>query len=534
MCNQPLNCRKMKSAIILMVCAFVLTVNGFCVSQLSEAKKLMEQGKPQEAIPLLRSLLKQNPADLWIAYDLAVAEYAAKNYEEADKIWQELAATTALPKKLQSKVWSQIGNVYFRKGEPLEQTAPEQTLPFYEQSREAYKVALTTAPKDSITSHNLKVVELRLARIHSILARRLLDEAKNKPLKDTIEKLEAALDHQRTAKELDPQNQQYANDVNKTETELSSKLTQRAEQQEQRADSAVNNPSASNWEREQAIKNLENALTDYREARNLNPQNQQAKSGEERALEKLASLLTQQAQRLHNEAKQESSWNPNDAISKYEQAIDKYDEALGLNENNQTAQTGRENAKEELEKLLMRQGDKLAQEGREQKERNPAEAAEKMMNALNNYEQALAINPDNSEAPPKINALEKELPPLLMALGEREQQRAAQEEPKSIQSAVAHLEKAATSYDMIQQIDENNQLAKQRSEQVRNDIIRLRERLAQLAQQKAKKEQSQYTRDFNTLLGWAKNDDKQKQYEEARRSPTARYNPQNEKIFKNW
>jgi len=89
---------------------------------------------------------------------------------------------------------------------------------------------------------------------------------------------------------------------------------------------------------------------------------------------------------------------------------------------------------------------------------------------------------------------------------------------------------------MVQQIEDNNELAKQRAEQVRNDIARLRDKLAQMAQQKAQQEQNknQYTRDFNTLLGWAKNDDKQKQYEEARRSPTTKYTPQNEKIYKNW
>ncbi|MGC8886862.1 MAG: tetratricopeptide repeat protein [Verrucomicrobiia bacterium] len=524
----------MKYATIL-ICAFCFCINAMCGPGLSEARKLMEQNQPEKAAEILRKTLQQNPTDPWIAYDLAVAEYAAKNYDDADKIWQELASTT-LPKKLQGKVWTQIGNVFFRKGEPLEQSAPEQALPFYEQSREAYKVALATQPKDTLTKHNLKVVEQKLAKLHSLLARKLLNEINNRSLKETIEKLEAALDHQRTAKELDPQNQQYANDVKQTESQLSSKLTERARQQEQRADSTVNNPSAGKWEREQAIKNLENALTDYREASNLNEQNQEAKNGEQRVLEKLSSLLTREAQRLHTEAKQESSWNQQDAISKYEQAIDKYDEALQLNENNQTAQTGREQAKQELENLLMKYGDKLANEGRQEKERNPADAAEKMMNALNNYENALELNPNNTEAPPKIEALEKELPPLLMALGEREQQRAALEEQKSPQTAVAHLEKAATSYDMIQQIEQNNELAKQRAEQVRNDIARLRNKLAQMAQQKAQQEQNknQYTRDFNTLLGWAKNDDKQKQYEEARRSPTTKYTPQNEKIYKNW
>jgi tetratricopeptide (TPR) repeat protein len=527
-----LKIRKMKAVAIITV-FLAICLNVYCDSRLSQARKMIDNNQPEEAIKLLNSVLQEKPSDPYILYDIAVAEYTAKNYDEADKIWQELAATT-LPKKLQGKVWMQIGNVSFRKGEPYEQSAPEQALPMYEQSLEAYRVALATYPRDSLTKHNMKVVQEKLARLHTVLAQKLLNDIEKKSLKEQIEKLEAALDHERTAKELVPKNEEYARNAENTEKQLSSALTQRATQQEQRADSTMNNPSAQKWEREQAIKNLENALTDYREASNLNQQNQEAKSGEERVLEKLSTLLTREAKQLHEEAKRESSYNPDEAVSKYEQALDKYDEALQLNENNETAQTSREQAKQELENLLMKQGDKLAREGRERKEQNPAEAAEKMMNALNNYENALAINPDNTEAPPKINAIEKELPPLLMALGEREQQRAAQEEQKSPDKAVAHLEKAATSYDMVQQIDEQNQLAQERSEQVRNDLIRMREKLAQLAQQKAQQEQkqNQHTRDFNTLLGWAKNDDKQKEYESKK--PNNKIHPTNDKIFKNW
>lgn len=508
---------------------------GFAQETLRDALKLMDQNRPQEAANILRRLIEKNPGDAWLSYNLAVAEYASKNYDAADKIWEELAATT-LPKNLQTRVWTQIGNVSFRKGEPLENTSPEKALPFYEQSREAYKIALAASPKDKLARYNLKVVEQRLAKLHSILAKKLLEQTKNKSLKEIIEKTEAALDHQRTAASLVPENKEYAEDVRDTEKNLSDLLTKRAEQQEQRAENTVKNQNAPRWEREQAIKNLESALTDYREAENLNQHNETAKAGEQRVLEKLSNLLTRNARELKNEADREASWNPDEAISKYERAIDNYDEALQLNPENQTAQNERSETKNALENLLMKQGDKLAQEGRNRKENNPAEAAEKMLQAMNNYEHALEVNPDNEEAPPKIEAIEKELPPLLMALGKREQQRAAQEEQKSIEKAVAHLEKAATSFELAQQIDEKNEEARQLSEQTRQDLLRLREKLAQLAQKQAAQQQknNQYTRDFQTLLGWAKNEDKQREYEESRRMPTTKYNPQSEKIYKNW
>ena len=530
-----LRLKNLLTALLISVFAFVPVISGRSMQTLDDALKLMDENRPQEAAGVLRKLAEKNPSDPWILYNLGVAEYAAKNFDAADRIWEELAAST-LPKKLQTRVWTQIGNVSFRKGEPLEKESPEKALPLYEQSLEAYKIALAASPKDKLASYNKKVVEQRLAKIHSILAKKLLEQSQNKSLKETIEKTEAALDHQRTAANLVPENAEYASDVKQTEKKLSELLTQRAEQQEQRADNTVKNPNAQRWEREQAIKNLESALTDYREAANLNQQNETAKAGEQRVLEKLSSLLTRNADELRKEADREASWNPDEAISKYERAIDNYDEALQLNQENQMAQKGREETRQSLEQLLMKQGDKLAQEGRKQKENNPAEAAEKMLQALNNYEHALEVNPDNTEAPQKIDSLEKELPPLLMALGKREQQRAAQEEQKSLQKAVSHLEKAATSFELAQQIDERNEEARQLGEQTRQDLLRLREKLAQLARQQAAQQQknNQYTRDFQTLLGWAKNDDKQREYEEARRAPTTKYNPQSEKIYKNW
>src|SRR5436190_1214354 len=82
-------------------------------------------------------------------------------------------------------------------------SAPEDTLPHWEQSREAYRIVLAARPKDKMAAHNLKVVELKLAKLHAQLAQRLLKEAEKKPLQPSIEKLQAALDHQRTAQDLD-------------------------------------------------------------------------------------------------------------------------------------------------------------------------------------------------------------------------------------------------------------------------------------------------------------------------------------------
>jgi len=127
-----------------------------------------------------------------------------------------------------------------------------------------------------VAGHNLQVVELKLAKLHAQLAQRLLNEAEKKSLQQTIEKLQAALDHQRTARELDPQNEQYKQDARKTEQQLAQKMTEKGAQEEARADKTLDNPDPQSWETKQAEEHLKTALADFQEAKALDAQNQEA------------------------------------------------------------------------------------------------------------------------------------------------------------------------------------------------------------------------------------------------------------------
>ena len=121
----------------------------------------------------------------------------------------------------------------------------------------------------------------------------------------------------------------------------------------------------------------------------------------------------------------------------------------------------------------------------------------------------------------------------------------AKDEPKSTENAVAHLEKAATSFEMAQELDKNNQPAQQGEEQVQKDLARLRELLAQQAearnQQQAKQQSQpqqqqpqQSEQSFQSLLSQVKDPQKQKEYDDSRRGQTKKYDPDRNRIFKNW
>lgn len=507
-------------------------------ADLREAKELMKQNQPAKAGEALRQLQTQQPNDPWLTYNEGVAAYAAKDFQQADKIWQALAAKP-LPDKLRDQVWTQIGNVSFRLGEPLEAAAPEQAVTHWQQSRESYRVALSARPKDKIVANNLAVVELKLAKLHARLAQKLVQETqKERSAQKAIEKLEAALDHQRTAQNLAPKDEEIKQDQKKIEETLASKYAQRAAQQEKRADELAANQNQNSWQQKEAEKQLNAALTDFAQAKSLDEKNNEAKEGEPRVQDKLAKLLAQQGERLHDEANKQAERQPDEAIAKMEQALDKFDESLNLKADQPETKQEQAETKSDLEKLLEKRGDQLAEQGEKNAERRPAEAAEQKMAALAHYQEAQQLNPENAGLQPKIDALEKGLPELLNALGEREQQRAAQAEPNSTERAVGHLERAATAYQLAQDIAPENQQAQQGAQQVQSKLAQLREQLAaQQAQQQNQKQKSDQDKpgpSFQQMLAKVKSDEKQKQYEQSRRNPTEKYTPEQNRIFKNW
>ncbi|MDB6030176.1 MAG: Tetratricopeptide repeat protein [Verrucomicrobiales bacterium] len=521
------------------ITAILLLVALPAWAEIHTAREAMKQQQPAKAGEVISAMLKEKPEDLWLQYDAGVVAYAQKDYDKAEKIWQELASKP-LPPKLQDQVWMQIGNVSFRLGEAQVTTSPEQALPQWEESREALRVAVNSNKKNKLAENNLTYVESELAKLHAKLAKRLLQDAKKeRENKKQIEKLQAALDHQVAAQNLQPKDEELKKDVKETEHLLAEKFNDKAVREEKSADNLINKPAPNGWERKYAEEQLNTALADFQEAKMLNAENKEAQEGEKRVQEKLADLLTKNAEQLANDARQEvEQQRPNEAIEKFEKALDKFEQAQNLKPDHKEAKAGEAQVKKELEQLHLDQAEQLAEKGDKDAAKRPAEAAEEMMQALDHLQQAQGLNPDNQEIPPKISELEKKLPPLLMALGEKEQQQADKAEPKSLQGAVQHLEKAATAFQMAQELQKDNQAAQQAEDKVQDRLAKLRNQIAQTAQApkppKQKGEEEENNQTFQSLLAQFKKDDKQKQYEQQRNGQQEKYDPEKVRNYKNW
>jgi tetratricopeptide (TPR) repeat protein len=517
--------------------SLVLVAAATAEAGVGRARALIAEKKPAEAAALLDEMLASKPDDPWLLYNRAVAAYASENFAQADDIWQRLAGMQ-MPDKLRDQVWTQIGNVSFRIAESSIEAQPDAAVARLEQSREAYRVAISQNRKNETARKNLVFVEHQLELLYVKLSRRLVGDGQKESLPDrAIEKLEAALEYQRNATALNPQEMEH----HKLETEIqrliAQRFTEKGTQAERQADRVLEQKPTEQWRREEAQRNLERALADFKQATSYDADNSDASQGEQRVIDKLAGMLAQAGRQEQKAGDQSAKSNPQGAFEQYERAMEHFDAALAVKSEHEDALAGRAEVQAAMEKLHLKQGDRLAKMGEEQLKKNPATAAENLTSALDHFEQALALNPENPEIPPRIEHVEKLLPEALVSMAQQEQQQAHKAEQNSRQQqAVAHLERAEAGYDKATQLSPDNQEAKTGQTEVQEDLERLRKELAQKAEQKAQqqaKKSEKGAQSFQSMLSQmkARVDDEDTN---ARNNPGTKYEQPRSNGVRNW
>lgn len=205
-----------------MVLTFVVLFFGTSTHALfdhSRAVALMQQGKFEQAKPLLQRLVTDNPDDAAIMYDAGVLAYKLNDFEQAGSYFKHVAEN-ASSQQLKERAYFNAGN-----------TAVE--LKKLQEAIELYEKALTLNPHNEQAQHNLEKVKEMLKKEQEQQQNK--DQQKNQDQKQDQEKNKSEQEQQKQDKEQSKENkqdQQKGQQENKQQEEQ--KDGQQPEQQEQK------------------------------------------------------------------------------------------------------------------------------------------------------------------------------------------------------------------------------------------------------------------------------------------------------------
>jgi tetratricopeptide (TPR) repeat protein len=161
---------------------------------LRQGNRKFEKGEYKEAEKDYRKALEMNKESVKGQYNLGTAVYKNNNFEEATKIYNNLADKNK-DKEVQSKVFHNLGNSYLQSKE-------------YEKSILAYKNALMNNPKNVDTKYNLEYAKMMLKKQQQQQQQNKDNKDKKDDKKDQQEKKEQNQDqNQKNDQQKQPQDQ---------------------------------------------------------------------------------------------------------------------------------------------------------------------------------------------------------------------------------------------------------------------------------------------------------------------------------------
>ena len=117
---------------------------------LRQGNRQFEKGDYKEAEKDYRKALELNKESVKGQFNLGTAVYKNNNYEEATRIYGNMAEKKNDP-EVQSKIYHNLGNSYLQSKE-------------YEKSIQAYKQSLLSNPKSADTKYNLEYAKMMLKK----------------------------------------------------------------------------------------------------------------------------------------------------------------------------------------------------------------------------------------------------------------------------------------------------------------------------------------------------------------------------------
>lgn len=455
---------------------------------LGKTDAMIREGKAPEAVALLREALKQRPQDYYLMYNFGVAAYAAKQYQDASDAFSEVCLSP--DKKLRGQALTQLGNTHYRIGESVSKSwSRTGAVVAWERAVEYYRSANEEQPAKT-TEANLKVATEKLEKLLLDIAdKSVLEAKKNQSLDVKISHLTKAHEAYQKVADLRPENKEAQKKADQTAEELAKKLTEKARALRERS---ANVPEGKNQTQEQDKFNVQ-ASQAYDQARALTPDDKTLADEHEAFKEQVADKLTDIAKATADKAMepQPEIKTPVGALKKKQEglqkALEQANKALAFDDDNARAQSLQSDVLKNLEQIHM----DLAKIGMEagdtnEQRKNVEGAAENFNSALQNFQKALAINPDNTAAEQSAEVAKEKLARNMAEIGKKEMAKVGAPPPAKkgetpppvdpvsrLREDIGHLEKAAQNFAQAEALapgeNEASALHEQATEQL-NDL----------------------------------------------------------------
>jgi hypothetical protein len=229
--------------------------------------------------------------------------------------------------------------------------------------------------------------------------------------------------------QINAKNTDAAQKLAKAKKDLAQQLRDMAREQRAKAD-ALTDPKK---EKEQEKLNTQ-ANENYQMAREQNPADKELEKEHEEFKKTASNALTDKAEQKMQQAMQPLPEKKTMADLKKKQealtdTLAKVEKALAFDDKNARAQALKNQALKNLEEALVASADMSKEAGDKQAQTQPEAAAGNFSDAMQNFQKALGINPDNAHAKDALAKTEEALAKALTDAGKKEMAQAAGQQP---------------------------------------------------------------------------------------------------------
>ncbi|MEO7300919.1 MAG: VWA domain-containing protein [Verrucomicrobiota bacterium] len=143
---------------VVLICLFC---GSSAIGSPSQALQEYKGGNFHTALEEFKKLSREKTNDLRLSYNAGTAAYKAKQFEEAQRFFNE--ATAAPDLKLQQRSFYNLGNTLFEAGEQAQE--PDHKQKAWESAAQSFQNSLKLDAQDADAKHNLEFVKKKLEEL---------------------------------------------------------------------------------------------------------------------------------------------------------------------------------------------------------------------------------------------------------------------------------------------------------------------------------------------------------------------------------